>query len=113
MRDDMVLLKRIQNYCCDIEYDINRFGDSFDDFMEDPTYRRSVCLTLMQISETSKNLTDVFKTEHPEIDWPSIMGFRILVAHKYHDVDYVKVWEIASTQIRELMNFCGMVLSRN
>ena len=63
----------------------------------------------MQISETSKNLTD----EHPETDRPSVMGFRILVAHKYHDVDYVKVWEIASTQIWELMNFCDIVLSRD
>jgi uncharacterized protein with HEPN domain len=63
----------------------------------------------MQISETSKNLTD----EHPETDRPSVMGFRILVARKYHDVDYAKVWVIASTQIGELMNFCDIVLSRD
>jgi len=101
----------MRDYCFDIEYDINRFGDSIDDFMEDPAYRRSVCLTLMQISETSRNLTDDFKTEHSEIDWPSVIGFRILVAHKYHGLDYEKVWEIASTQIQELMNFCDRVLS--
>jgi hypothetical protein len=50
MRDDRVLIKLMQDYCCDIEYDINRFGNTFDDFMEDPAYRRSICLTLMQIS---------------------------------------------------------------
>jgi uncharacterized protein with HEPN domain len=61
----------------------NRFGDTFEDFMEDPAYRRSICLTLMQISETSKSLSDSFKSEHTEIDWPSVMGFRILVAHRY------------------------------
>ena len=71
-----------------------------------PSYRRSVCLTLMQISETAKGLSDEFRNSHADMNWHKVKGFRMFVAHKYHELQFSKAWDIVEEDIPTLKEFC-------
>ncbi len=54
------------------------------DFLKDERTSRAVCMTLINIGELVKNITDALKNEHREIPWRAIAGMRDVTAHKYH-----------------------------
>ena len=110
MKDDVVLLSRIIKYCTEIKDDQKRFGNSFDNFLEDLSYQRSCSMSLMQIGETVNKLSHEFRERHDEIDWVSVIGFRNLVAHKYESLNCAMVWEIIIENVPKLKQICEKIL---
>lgn len=53
-------------------------------FLADERTSWAVCMTLINIGELVKNLTDELKAAHREIPWRAIAGMRDITAHKYH-----------------------------
>ena len=58
-------------------------GISLEAFMEDERTARAASMTLINIGELVKNLTDETRLIHPEIPWRAIAGMRDISAHKY------------------------------
>lgn len=58
-------------------------GVSRGAFLEDERTSRAVCMTLINIGELVKNITDELRDAHPEIPWRAIAGLRDITAHKY------------------------------
>jgi uncharacterized protein with HEPN domain len=111
LRDrDKTILKKIINYCDEIEFAHKEYNHSFEVFDANPTYRNSVCLCLMQIGELSIKLSDDFKDEYSNIPWKAIRGMRNVVAHEYGNIDTVTVWETVGNDIEKLKRFCSGVL---
>ena len=52
-------------------------------FLQDERTIRAVCMTLINIGELVKNITQELKDEHREIPWRAIAGMRDVTAHKY------------------------------
>lgn len=52
-------------------------------FLEDERTIRAVCMTLINIGELVKNITQELKDEHRDIPWRAIAGMRDVTAHKY------------------------------
>ena len=52
-------------------------------FLEDERTIRAVCMTLINIGELVKNITQELKNEHCEVPWRAIAGMRDVTAHKY------------------------------
>jgi uncharacterized protein with HEPN domain len=46
------------------------------------------------IGEAANRLPEIFKDQHPDIDWHRIRGFRNRIVHDYMGIDYEIVWEI-------------------
>lgn len=81
-----------------------------DVFMQDERTARAVCMTLINIGELVKNLTDELKREYPEIPWRAISGMRDVTAHKYQTLRKEDVYHtceddipLFEQQLRELI----------
>ncbi|MFM2409415.1 MAG: hypothetical protein RL481_243 [Pseudomonadota bacterium] len=62
--------------------------------------RDEVALTAFRLSiigENSNKLSDELKNRHPDLPWLDMIAFRNIVAHEYHRVDPIYVWEAVLT----------------
>ena len=59
-KNNKQVLLHIYAHCLDIEAFIMRFGNTIEDFKKDRAFYNSMCMSLMQISELSRTLTDDF-----------------------------------------------------
>lgn len=79
-------------------------------FLESELLRRAICMTVINIGELVKNLSEDTRKASPYIPWKAIAGFRDIAAHKYQTLKMEDVYETVSTdfpvlkqQITELL----------
>ncbi len=84
---------------------------SFDDFMQDEKTVDAVVRNFEIIGEASNRIPDNFKTEHPEIEWRRIIGFRNRIIHEYFGIDYENLWRIKNENIPILSEFMEQILN--
>ncbi len=107
MSPDLQRIKHMRDYCVEIQKTIHRYGDSFEQYMSDADYQRSVSFSIFQIGELSANLSADFKKATADrIQWGPMKAMRNLVVHNYGHVDHSIIWETASVDIPVLLQFC-------
>jgi uncharacterized protein with HEPN domain len=55
------------------------------------------------VGEAARRVSPSFQQAHPEILWSDIIGMRHVVVHHYFRVDEEIVWQVASTDLKELI----------
>ena len=85
-------------------------GMSYDDFICDDKTVDAVVRNFEIIGEASNRIPDDFKTEHPEIEWRRIVGFRNRIIHEYFGIDYENLWRIKNENIPTLSEFMEQIL---
>jgi len=85
-------------------------GLTLEDFLNDERTKRAVCMTLINIGELIKNLTDDFRKQHSEIPWKLIAGLRDVTAHKYQTLRMEDIWETATKDIPKLQKDLTAIL---
>ena len=83
---------------------------SYDDFIRDDKTVDAVVRNFEIIGEASNRIPDDFKTEHPEIEWRRIIGFRNRIIHEYFGIDYENLWRIKNENIPILFEFMEQIL---
>ncbi len=83
---------------------------SYDDFIRDDKTVDAVVRNFEIIGEASNRIPDDFKTEHPEIEWRRIIGFRNRIIHEYFGIDYENLWRIKNENIPILFEFMELIL---
>ncbi len=78
-----------------------------DEFVTTPLRVRAAERLLEIIGEASNQLSDEFKTGHPDVPWSDNVALRVLLAHHYHRVDVEQVWNIATTSVPDLVRHLG------
>ncbi len=88
-RDLQIIIKIIK----EIEV-IELFIDNmdFERFVDDERTKRATCMTLINIGELVKNLTDEFRSKYNKIPWRAIAGLRDVTAHKYQTLKIEDIW---------------------
>lgn len=71
-------------------------------FMEDSKTQDAVVRNLEVMCESTRQLPEVWKAAHPEIDWRQVSDFRNFLAHQYLDVDLEIVWNVVENYLPEL-----------
>lgn len=71
----------------------------FIEFGKDEKTKRAVCMTLINIGELVKTLSDDFKLSHAEIPWRAISGLRDVAAHRYQTLRMEDIWATVKTDI--------------
>jgi uncharacterized protein with HEPN domain len=67
------------------------------------TYQLSVIHLLQTIGEASRHVSEAWRNDHPEIEWPKIVGMRNRIVHDYRNVDFDLVWDIATIEVPQLI----------
>jgi len=77
-------------------------GFEEEQFSADERTKRAVCMTVINIGELVKNLTDEFKSANKDIPWRSIAGLRDIMAHKYQTLKMGDLWYTVQYDIPQL-----------
>ena len=97
---DVITLQKILD---EANVAIQLLGDAdLSAFMESELLKRAIGMTVINIGELVKNLTEEFRTSYPEIPWKEISGFRDIAAHKYKTLDMKIVYNTVKFDIVEL-----------
>ena len=99
---NIIILKKIIDYCDKIESFIQRFGTNFDNFKLDFAFQFSCGMCIIQIGELITRMTEDFKKKYPEIEWNKIKALRNIQAHDYENADLEIVWNSLNENIPEL-----------
>ena len=85
-------------------------------FLEDEKLKRAVCMTVINIGELVKNLTESFRLIHAQVPWKAIAGFRDIAAHKYQTLRMEDVYATVSddfpslrTMLEAMLTSCGSI----
>lgn len=81
-------------------------SDDFIDSEEGLEKLDSICMQLITIGESLKNLDKVTNKsllkKYPEIEWKKIIGMRDVITHHYFDLDAEVVFDVCENHIGEL-----------
>lgn len=75
---------------------------SLVEFEADEVLKRAICMTVINIGELVKNLSDECRDEYPAVPWRAIAGFRDIAAHKYQTLRMADVYETVKTDFSNL-----------
>ena len=89
------------------------------DFVKDATYAQfcenkmmhsAVERRLEILGEAASRVSGAFQANYPEIPWKEIKGLRVVLAHRYDDLDLQQVWRAATIHARELVPILDALL---
>lgn len=99
---DKVILEKIIS---EIDIAINFMGKKeISEFLEDEMVKRAIGMTVINIGELVKNVTDEIRIKHKDIPWKQIAGFRDITAHKYQTLRMDDVYMTIKVNFPELRN---------
>ncbi len=106
---DIIYLRHILEVIQRIEQSVEKVSE--DEFkgnldLVDATVRR-----IEIIGEATKNLSDPFKEQHPEVPWKKIAGMRDVLIHAYFSVDLQAIWKVIEKDLPELKKSIQRFLS--
>lgn len=94
MSRDKVLLKAILRET-DILLEFST-ETSMEDFLKSEIKQRAVCMTLLNIGELIKSISEQTKVENNDIPWKDIARLRDLTAHQYQSLNMKRVFITAT-----------------
>lgn len=88
-------------------------GFDLEKFVSDERTKRAVCMTLINIGELVKSLTEDFKSTYCYIPWRVIAGMRDITAHKYQTLRMGDVWVTIENDVPNLKVQLKNILNDN
>lgn len=108
---DRLRMKRIIQYCEQINATIERFGDDYSLFKTDVVYQNACCMCIVQIGEMASGLSEEAMNETKSIPWRQIRGMRNEFAHNYGHIDLEITWHTLHEDITFLYNHIQKALN--
>jgi uncharacterized protein with HEPN domain len=111
----MSKIRRNYEFLQDIEDAIERIleytnGMNWDGYLRDHKTQDAVVRNLEVIGEATKNLSDDFRGQHPEIPWQDMAGTRDRLTHHYFGINQEIVWQIIEQNLPGLVSQIKQVI---
>lgn len=103
MQRDPAYLLDIATICSNIAELME--GSTKQQFLTEKRIHFSVVYEIAILGEIVKHLSPEFREIHPEIPWKQIAGMRDKLIHDYNQVDLNLTWQVANSQIPNLLEF--------
>ena len=88
-RDKITLQKIVK----EIDIGVSLIGDtSLQEFLENEMMKRAVAMTVINVGELRKVITDEMRQAHKEVPWKAAAGMRDITAHKYQTLSMEDVF---------------------
>ncbi len=107
MRDDTERLRDIQEAAADIQK-YAQLGR--EKFAADELIQTWIIHHLLVLGEAAAAISDDFKQQHPDIEWPRIIGMRNILVHHYFGVDLDVVWSVVERDLPDLQRSVDSLL---
>lgn len=105
---DIIALEKIVS---EISIALDMLSDiSFSEFNSKEVLKRAICMTVINIGELVKSLSDEFRIEYNSIPWKAIAGFWDIAAHKYQTLKMGDVYKTVSEDFPELKENIQQIL---
>lgn len=100
-RRDIISIKKIIN---EIQLGKDLIGDTTqEEFLANELMKRAVAMTVINIGELVKNISDELRSENKYIPWKAIAGMRDITAHRYLTLRMEDVYLAATEELPELV----------
>ncbi|SFH68341.1 Uncharacterized conserved protein, contains HEPN domain [Selenomonas ruminantium] len=107
-RDKIVLQKIIS----EIDVGTQLLGNnSLEAFLQNEMMKRAIGMTVINIGELIKNVTDEMRNAHPEVPWKQVAGFRDITAHKYQTLRMEDVYQVVVEDFPVLKKQLDVIVS--
>jgi uncharacterized protein with HEPN domain len=103
---DIMILRKIVQYCKEIHGTCEQFNHSADLFASSYTFRNACSMCILQIGELAGKLSDATQSAIPSIPWKAIRGMRNLLAHNYGNIQMEATWATIVQDIPALQAAC-------
>ena len=108
-RKDIIILRKVLS---EIEICFEMLGtSSMDMFLIDEKLKRATAMTVINIGELVKNVSEETRISYKQIPWKQIAGMRDIAAHKYQTLRMEDVYQTVRTDFPELRQKLIAVLS--
>jgi uncharacterized protein with HEPN domain len=84
-----------------------------DRFQRDELVRTYIIYQLQVLGEAAYKLTPIFRSNHPDVPWPKVMGMRHFLVHDYFRVNYDMVWDTTAQDLSPLKTMIEGILSEH
>jgi uncharacterized protein with HEPN domain len=68
-------------------------------FLGSEMVMRAVCMTLINVGELVKLLSEEIKRQNQAVPWRAVAGLRDVTAHGYHTLRMEDVWETVTKEV--------------
>ena len=75
---------------------------TYEQFCADRMMHSAVERRLEILGEAAGRVSEDFQLSHPEIPWKEIKAIRIVLAHRYGDVNLHELWQAAQRDLPDL-----------
>lgn len=87
----------IQKVLAEIKIGFEMMGDiGLEEFLQDEKLKRAISMTVINIGELVKNISDETRKEYAEVPWKEVAGMRDIAAHKYQTLRMEDVYYTVS-----------------
>ena len=107
---DKQIVEHIIKHCDEIKMAMDMFGASKDVFLNNPVFLNSCSMSLLQIGELARKLSDEFIGETSDIPWKQIKGMRNYFAHDYENMKKDMIWNTIIEDVPVLRQKCKKLL---
>jgi uncharacterized protein with HEPN domain len=99
-RDEIMYLQGIVESC----QKVLRFSAGLTqlELIQDEKTYDAVVRNLEIIGEAAKHISDQFRVQVPDVEWPKIAGMRDMLAHAYFGIDNDILWDVVQNKIPQL-----------
>ena len=111
---DKRVFQKILGYCAKVSKAHQIFHDDKALFLNEEdgfVYRDTISMSILQIGELSKALTEEMRQAHLDIPWRKIVGMRDIAAHHYGSWDYEKAWNASREDVPALEKKVRLILA--
>jgi len=88
-------------------------GKSFLDFQNDVQLNLASTMAIMQVAESSKDVSDEVKERYTNFPWRKIVGLRNVIAHNYDGVSMDIVWGAINKHLPEVIKIIDDILEND
>lgn len=85
---------------------------TYEQFSSDKMMHSAVERRLEILGEAGSRVSDKFQVDHPTIPWKEIKGLRVVLAHRYDDLDFHQLWRAATIDAPQLLPKLDALLPR-
>lgn len=108
-RKDRIILTKILS---EINVALEMLGDAdMEAFLADEKLKRAVGMTVINIGELVKNMSEELRLSHKDVPWKAIAGMRDIAAHKYQTLRMEDIYNTVTMDLPDLKDKISIILS--